>query len=249
MYERELFKLGLTDGEARAYTALLELGSTTVGPVVKKSGIAYSKIYEVLQRLLEKGLASYTIKEKTKYFQAIEPARLRDYLEKQKAELHERENLLSEIQPKLQKMAALAPERKESEIFIGFQGLRTAYELLLNKAQKGDVLRFFYVHGEEYHAIAEDFYENLFPLFKKLRIALRGISSLAHKKQQYLKRVPSFIELRFVDFPIPATIDVFKDKVLVSALREKPIAFLIQSSEVAENLQNYFDSIWETATP
>jgi len=249
MYERELLKLGLTDGEARAYTALLELGSTTVGPIVKRSGIAYSKIYEVLQRLLEKGLASYTIKEKTKYFQAIEPSRLHDFLEKQKAELHEREDLLKELQPKLQTIAALAPERKEAEIFIGFQGLRTAYELLLSKAQKGDLLRFFYVHGEEYHAIAEDFYENIFPFFKKLRIALRGISSFEHKKPQYLKRVPSFIELRFVDFPIPATIDLFKDKVLVVAWREKPIAFLIQSTEVAENLRNYFDSVWKTATP
>ncbi len=249
MHERELLKLGLTDGEARAYTALLELGSTTVGPLVKKSGIAYSKIYEVLQRLVEKGLASYIIKEKTKYFQAVEPARLHDYLEKQKAELQEREDILRVLQPKLKTIAALAPERKEAEIFIGFQGLRTAYELLLGKAQKGDVLRFFYVHGEEYHAIAEDFYESIFPFFKKLGIKLRGISSLDHKKPQYLKRVPAFIELRFVDFPIPATIDLFGDKVLIAAWREKPISFLIQSTEVAGNLRDYFDSIWETAKP
>lgn len=249
MYERELRKLGLTDGEARAYAALLELGSTTVGPVVKKSGVAYSKIYEVLQRLIEKGLVSYIIKEKTKYFQAVEPARLHDYLEKQKAELHEREDLLKELQPKLQQAVALAPERKEAEIFIGFQGLRTAYELLLIKAQKDDILRFFYVHGKEYHAIAEDFYESIFPFFKKRGIKLRGISSFEHRKPPYLKRVPPFVELRFVDFPIPATVDIFGDKVLVAAWHEKPIVFLIQSSEIAENLRSYFDAIWIIAKP
>ena len=40
----ELLKVGLTDGEAKAYLALSELGSTTVGPIVKKSGVSYSNI-------------------------------------------------------------------------------------------------------------------------------------------------------------------------------------------------------------
>jgi len=165
-------------------------------------------------------------------------------LEKQKAELREREDLLKELQPKLQTIAALAPERKESEIFIGFQGLRTAYELLLSNAKKNDTLRFFYVHEKEYEAIAEDFYKNLFPFFKKRNITVRGISTTEHKKNS---RLPSFVELRFVNFPVPATIDTFQDKVLISAWRAKPISFLIQSSELAENLRKYFDSVWQTA--
>jgi len=43
----------------------LKLGSSTVGPIVKGSKVSYSKIYEVLGRLLEKGIISYNIKEKT----------------------------------------------------------------------------------------------------------------------------------------------------------------------------------------
>jgi sugar-specific transcriptional regulator TrmB len=66
----ELTKLGLTEGEAKVYLALLKLGSSTVGPIVKKSKVAYSNIYEVLERLISKGLVSFIKKEKTKYFQA-----------------------------------------------------------------------------------------------------------------------------------------------------------------------------------
>ena len=44
----ELLKVGLTDGETKVYLALSEIGSSTVGPIVKKSGIAYSNIYDVL---------------------------------------------------------------------------------------------------------------------------------------------------------------------------------------------------------
>src|SRR3989344_8398974 len=99
MYEDKLRKLGLTNGEARAYSALLELGSSTVGPIVSKSGIAYSKIYEVLDRLIEKGLASFVIKQKTKHFQPLEPRRLQEYLDKKEEEIKESRTLLNEILP------------------------------------------------------------------------------------------------------------------------------------------------------
>ena len=87
MYEKSLEQVGLTSGESRVYLALMEIGSSTVGPIAKKSKVAYSKIYDVLERLVEKGLVSYTVKEKTKYFQAVEPARLFDYLEKKEGEI------------------------------------------------------------------------------------------------------------------------------------------------------------------
>ena len=53
--------LGLSKREAKAYLALLELGSTTVGEIIKKTDIPSSKIYEVLDRLMKKGLVSYVI--------------------------------------------------------------------------------------------------------------------------------------------------------------------------------------------
>src|SRR3989344_7352086 len=100
----ELKRIGLTDGESRAYLALLKLGSSTVGPIVKESGVSYSKIYEVLGRLLEKGIISYNIKQKTKYFQAIEPERLLDFLNKKEIELKENKRLLGKIIPELQNL-------------------------------------------------------------------------------------------------------------------------------------------------
>ena len=44
MLQKELQSLGLTEGEAKAYVALLGLGSSTVGPIAKKSSILYSAI-------------------------------------------------------------------------------------------------------------------------------------------------------------------------------------------------------------
>ena len=61
---QNLVNLGLTEGEAKVYTALLGTGSSTVGPIVKASGVASSNIYDILERLIEKGLVSFIIKSK-----------------------------------------------------------------------------------------------------------------------------------------------------------------------------------------
>ncbi len=47
--------LGLTSYEIRVYLSLLEAGSMTAADISKKSGVPYSKIYEVLNTLEEKG--------------------------------------------------------------------------------------------------------------------------------------------------------------------------------------------------
>src|SRR3989344_2186615 len=84
---KELENIGLTKGEAKVYLALIELGSTTVGPLVKKANVAYSNIYEILNRLVDKGLVSYIVKSKTKYFQAASPKSFSDYFNKKEQEL------------------------------------------------------------------------------------------------------------------------------------------------------------------
>ena len=72
----DLLKIGLTEGETKVYLALSKLGSSTVGPIVKESKVAYSNIYDILNRLIEKGIVSFIIKQKTKYFQAASPSNL-----------------------------------------------------------------------------------------------------------------------------------------------------------------------------
>lgn len=242
----ELKKIGLTDGESRAYLSLLKLGSSTVGPIVKDSKIAYSKIYEVLGRLLEKGLISYNIKEKTKYFQAITPNRLLDFLEQKEKEITENKNQLKKIIPDLEKIKEKRV-LQEAEIFIGTKGLRTAYEMLLKKRSKEEPLLFFYLYDERYAESANLFYKQEFHYFKKEGVKLRGITTLDFKKSKSYRKSPSFIELKFVDFPLPSMVDIYNGKVLLTTWRETPIGILVQSQEVYENYKKYFNNIWKIA--
>ncbi|MBI4258550.1 MAG: TrmB family transcriptional regulator [Thaumarchaeota archaeon] len=53
--KRALGGIGLTGYEIKAYTSLIEFGSMTAAEVSKRSGVPYSKIYDVLGTLESKG--------------------------------------------------------------------------------------------------------------------------------------------------------------------------------------------------
>ena len=59
METKALQNIGLTKNEITVYLTLLELGTTTTGPLTYKSGLHNSRVYESLNKLIEKGLASY----------------------------------------------------------------------------------------------------------------------------------------------------------------------------------------------
>ncbi|MFH1917326.1 MAG: helix-turn-helix domain-containing protein [Nanoarchaeota archaeon] len=243
--KEELQTLGLTEGESRTYLALLKLGSTTVGPLVKESKISYSKIYEVLGRLIEKGFATYIIKEKTKQFRATRPGRIRDYLAQEEKTLTQKKKIFATILPELNQWKQSG--KRDAEVFIGFNGLKSAYEQLLIDCKKREPLRYFYVHDEENIAKAELFYTQLFHYFKKLGLHLQGITSTAYKKSPHFKKPPRFITLRYVDFPLPSTIDIYQDRILISSWKGQILGFLIQSEEIAANYRDNFDEVWKVA--
>ncbi len=53
--KKSMESLGLTNYEIRVYTSLLFSGSTTAAEISKKSGVPYSKIYDVLNSLYVRG--------------------------------------------------------------------------------------------------------------------------------------------------------------------------------------------------
>src|SRR3989344_7793587 len=127
MEKSALTNLGLTEGESKVYLALLKQGSSTVGPIVKEAKVAYSNIYEILDRLLEKGLVSFIIKEKTRHYQAAQPSQLQDYLEKKESQLAEEKSILKKLIPELEKLQEQT-HRQQAEIFLGLKGMKTAFE-------------------------------------------------------------------------------------------------------------------------
>jgi HTH-type transcriptional regulator, sugar sensing transcriptional regulator len=243
-YIEQLITLGLTPGEAKAYLAMIQIGPSRVGKIVEISGVSQSKIYNVLDRLILKGLASYNIQDNIKHFQSLEPSRLQDYVLKKEFEVRKQKESLSQIIKDLSKNI-YATKRSASEIFVGERSLRSAYIILLDNAKKGDVLRYFYPYSD-FHENASPFYSRFYKYQKSKGIVERGVVSLDFKNSKHFKEIPKNVKLRHVDFPLPGTIDIFMNKLLI--VDWKTITgILITSSEIAGIFVDYFDNIWKIA--
>jgi len=66
--KKALEKIGLTSYEIRTFSALLKTGEQTASDLSQKSGVPYSKIYEVLGALEEKSWIGSDDSRPTKYF-------------------------------------------------------------------------------------------------------------------------------------------------------------------------------------
>lgn len=69
----ELMELGLSEYEAKVYLSLLRENPATAYEIGKSSGVPTSKVYEVLKKLVEKGIISTIDEVKTKQYVPIEP--------------------------------------------------------------------------------------------------------------------------------------------------------------------------------
>lgn len=65
---KALEKIGLTSYEVKVYSALLKTGQISASDLSQKSGVPYSKIYEVLGTLEEKGWIGSDDSRPTQYF-------------------------------------------------------------------------------------------------------------------------------------------------------------------------------------
>ena len=246
MFSQELQKMGFTKGEAKVYEAMLPLESSTVGLIVKNSGVSYSKVYGILDKLITKGLASYSVRENTKYFQATNPIRLLEYLATQEKEAVENKKLLKNILPSLQNMRQQNEKGESAEIFIGTRGLAAAYEILLGNLEKGEEELFFYAYNPKYHERSLKFFEKMFVFFRKTGVKMRGIGGNGYKDTEMAEGTESFYKQKYVDFQVPGNIDIYKDMVLIINW-DKPTGVLIRSKDIARNFRNYFNDVWKIA--
>src|SRR3989344_2637700 len=97
----QLQEIGLLKNEARVYSALLELGETTTEPIKKKTGITAAKVYETLYRLIGRGLVRFSVVNKKKHFQAVDPERLLDIIQEEQKRIDAKKTSIKSLIPSL----------------------------------------------------------------------------------------------------------------------------------------------------
>src|SRR4030042_35877 len=115
-----LDNLGYSPNEIKVYLTLNKHGSTKAGRISKLASIDRSSAYNALKLLQEKGLVSYVMIGKVKWFQATGPRRILDYLKEQQEDVQE-------IIPSLQELHKSAKIEGQVRLFKGIKGIRSIF--------------------------------------------------------------------------------------------------------------------------
>ena len=235
MIEEILQELGLNRRESICYSALLELGSSKVGAICKKTGIPSSKIYEILNKLIQRGLVSYVVKGKVKYYQTSDPRVLLNYIEEKKKKVEE-------ILPQLLSKQKLA--RKQSvEIFEGQKALFSLFTDLIKDAKPKELYLVFSINEENKNEQANLFFRNLTLRRKAKKLDVRLLKNIRYyKKEKHTK-----LKLKYTKFNLPQGITVFRNYVIILSWIDSPVAIKIESDVFANQLRDFFLELWKTA--
>jgi len=238
-----LQELGLTNGEISTYSALVELGSVTVGPIIDMAHISSSKVYIILEKLIQKGLVTYIIKEKTKYFQAAAPSSLMEYLEEKEKKLDKTKKNLKETILKLEKKQK-TKTTDEAKIYRGYNGLKTAWSEAIKKIpDKGEYYFFSIGYGEDPYL--KRFFKQLSMELKKRKIKIRGIANIKERKlyNQYYKKLG--YDMRYTTLSLPSDMTVAGDSILTFVWDKKePVVYVLQSKILFNSYLNFLKEMW-----
>src|SRR3989344_279100 len=233
---------GLSEGEAKVYLALIDIGSTLAGPVIKKTGLHRGTTYQILQRLLGKGLVSSVIKGKKQFFAPVDPRRLVDILK-------EKQENLEIILPQLNARLKESKEKQEVTVYSGVKGIRSVMGKILEELKYKGEYYDFGVSGLFQEVMGDYWY-----LWQKRKKDYK-IKSYVIFNENLKKNNPKLVndyfgEARFHPKEYSSITDtmIYEDTVILFVWTGKPpFAVVIKNKDNAESYKNQFKLIWKHA--
>lgn len=232
--------IGLTGAEIKVFITLLEVGSSTAGKIVEKSGLQNAVVHRAFHSLADKGLITYVVEGKIKHYQAIEPKLLLNFFDEKKARLEK-------ILPELEAKKSLQKDKPKATIFQGVRGVKELLYLMLDTVSKDYI---GYGGAQKSDEILEThFWENFHKKrsSKKIRAKLLFHSSLKWWGKSLKKS--AFTEIRYTqeNFEELTETVICGKRVGIIIWLDKPFGFLIEEELAAKSYKKFFEILWQAS--
>jgi len=238
--QKVLEQFGLNKKQAKIYLAVLELGSATVNNISRKSDLARSSCYDLLDSLIKKGIANSFSKKGVKYFSVDDPQKIFK-LAQEKAEV------LQGVLPQLNALYASAKEKPAVRFYQGIEGMKNIFREIL-KDNNPEVLSFGSADDllktmGDYHL---EFVKKRVKAKMLARTILRKTKMAQQRKELGQKELR---QVRFIsqDFNYQGTMTIFGNKIAFFSFIKDHVAVLIESKEIANIQKAMFEYVWMTA--
>jgi HTH-type transcriptional regulator, sugar sensing transcriptional regulator len=232
--KQQLRDVGLTENESKVYLALLELGPSNAGLISKKSGLHRRVVYDILDRLIKKGIIGYIIMNGVKLFQASDPERIMEILK-------EKEANLIEILPAMNALYKKTRESEGTNFYKGRRGFKTIFEDQLNTGKE------IFIIGAS--PLAYEVLPFYFKWYDKRRVEKKLKVKIIFNKTEKKIKVP-YSDIRYLPkkYSSDVAINIYGDKIAILLWnKESPLAVVIKNKLFVKGYKQYFDFLWSIA--
>jgi sugar-specific transcriptional regulator TrmB len=230
---KTLEKIGLSQNERKVYLTLIDYGSTKAGKIAKITNIDRSSCYHALRSLLDKGIISYVIIDKVKWFQGAGPRRLLEYLKEQEEDL-------KEILPDLQARHKAVRKEGQVRLFKGQKGIKSLFLDIARTKEDNDVFGSEGQFSEMLPEFAKQFERMKQEHGTKTRLLLRkgrDAKGSHNTKYKFMEGIEKS----------PVVTNICGDKIAIIIWTDDPEGILIENAEAAKAYRSYFNFMWKRA--
>lgn len=240
-----LKKLGLTEYESRAYTALAKLGPANIKEIVRESKLPRNKTYEALEKLEQKNRV-ISLPVSPKKYKIANPELFREEIKELESSMNELIKLIT--QPK---------KDEHKDLFWMIKGQKATMERILSENEKCEKEIAFCSN------LSRPMYKNMRILEQTLKRGVNVKIICKYKKEneslykEYLKmgaKLRVFNEKEFG--PLLPRIGIFDNKTARLTIgrpevknEEEYITLWTESKAFSQMLKKHFMNMWKQCTP
>lgn len=236
-----LKNFGLHQNDILVYEALLRFGRAKSGPIIRSTEVASSRVYESLALLIEKGLASYEVKNNIRYYRPESPTLLLERNDYYRQEL-------TELSAGINDIIVKTPSHNEVNVFEKKNGFWLALAQHTDSLDQGETISII-SFGKNYGDSRElrNLFNNIDQAMstKKCHINIlldKKLQETIEKDRQHIK----IYNIRYLpsEYFGPTSTSVSRNDVLIAVWGNEPIALSIKNPTIVKSFQNNFDLLW-----
>lgn len=235
--KKVLEQYGLKERHSTIYLACLELGSASIQKIAIKSGFARSTCEAVLISLQEKGFVTAFKKKSIRYFSPEDPKKVIG-LAKEKV------NILENALPQFGALYYKGGTAPSARLYEGENGIRLVLREILDEARElmsfGSIDDIYQTIGDYFPKFTAERIKRTIPL----KVILRD-TPLARERQKLGPQELREVRLISAESDFSSVTFIWNNKLAMCSLKDKPIAFVIESDELSKIQKSMFHNIWE----
>ncbi len=244
MRTEDLIELGFNKNEAKVYISLIRFREADAHRLIQDTKFHKNIVYDNLEKLIDKGLVTYIIKEGRKIFKIASPNMLVEFFNEKEKKIQEDKTKAKRLADEINKLSKETKEKQEATIYRGIKGIKSFYKESL---EGGDYV-VFGAPKESVTMMGETFWKNhnLKRIEKKIKVRMIFNPSI-RSYGKTIKNKVTLVKYFDKDFEPLTETHIQGDTVGVIVWTNEPVLFLIKDSNVAKSYLNFFEDMWKRA--